>query len=48
MHVCYRVQQDLVGKDKIPFPFIFVWFSGIDDRRRALFTILYKWTILFV
>ena len=19
MHVCYRVQQDLVGKDKIPF-----------------------------
>jgi hypothetical protein len=24
------------------------WFSGIDDPRRALFTILYKWTILFV
>jgi hypothetical protein len=46
MNVCYRVQQDLVGKDK--YPFVFVWISGIDDPRRALFTILYKWTILFV
>ena len=47
MHVCYRVQQDPVGKDKIPFLSYLYGFLELMIPVSALSS-PYKWTILFV
>lgn len=48
MHVCYQAQQDQVGKDQNTF---YALYGSLEFRirgGRSLFTILYKWTRLFV
>jgi hypothetical protein len=47
MHVCYRAQQDQVGKD-LNTVYALYGSLGFMIIGGGLLTILYKWTILFI